>query len=549
MHRPQHAFSLTLLLASATITAPAAESIRYTLTPLPDEGVTEVVFAWSTRGRTESIAQILPATGRINDVQGMLVGTKIDGADAIQTKGTWHITHDRGATIRMTYRIKPPRRGMDWDGTEYPVTNYRFFHGLGKTFLITPQAGGGMPSRYECAIRWKLPDKWQAVCSLGPGPSVGSIIDPADLRNAIFYAGKIDVQTKVTDGREVTVAMPDRFKFSIKRFLKVASEIIGHQCEFVNEKNFPPFVITIVPVGEPIKAGEARLSGSGLYNSFALWMAPESRLNDGVENLFAHELFHQWNGRILKAEMPDKLCYWFVEGLTDYYAQRILFESGYWTPRKYAKWINRHIRDYANNPANRATNAEIADQYWAQRNTVGEAPYQRGQLLGMRWHKIAREKGKRAGIDAWFFTLLDKARKNPKFEFTNDSLRSSGVATFGKWFGEEFDKYVFAAEIVDVPRDALEPKLEGSSTYIYEFDAGFDVEKSRAASRIIDLDPKSRAARAGLRENDDAVGWLLQGDPDKEVVIRVRRAGQTQDIRYMPRGDRKRLIQFEPRKK
>ncbi|MGE3181536.1 MAG: hypothetical protein AB7N71_07895, partial [Phycisphaerae bacterium] len=58
--------------------------------------------------------------------------------------------------------------------------------------------------------------------------------------------------------------------------------------------------------------------------------------------------------------------------------------------------------------------------------------------------------------------------------------------------------------------------------------------------------PNSRAARAGLREGDDAIGWLLQGDADKEVVIRVRRAGITKEIRYLPRGDGTTVMQFEP---
>ena len=60
------------------------------------------------------------------------------------------------------------------------------------------------------------------------------------------------------------------------------------------------------------------------------------------------------------------LVYWFTEGLTDYYALRILRESGFWKQRLYAKWINRHIREYFHNPAIGATNDQIRKEFWSR---------------------------------------------------------------------------------------------------------------------------------------------------------------------------------------
>jgi predicted metalloprotease with PDZ domain len=160
---------------------------------------------------------------------------------------------------------------------------------------------------------------------------------------------------------------------------------------YLSSHGYPSPASIAVPVGDPISRGDSRLVGMGLYDSFALLAAPASTLSDGFESLFAHELFHYWNGRVLQAAKPDKLVYWFVEGFTEYYALRILYESGYWKPDVYAKWINRHLRQYHDNPAIHASNQAILERYWPERDTVGEVPYQRGVLLGLRWHRLRRK--------------------------------------------------------------------------------------------------------------------------------------------------------------
>ena len=118
--------------------------------------------------------------------------------------------------------------------------------------------------------------------------------------------------------------------------------------------------------------------------------------------------------------------YWFSEGLSDYYALRILFESGRWSAGKYAKWINKHIAEYQHNPARNADNDAIRRGYWSKRNTVGEVAYQRGLLLGLRWHKLARDNGQRDGLDRLFKTLVQRARTRG-FKLSNAKIRRAGV--------------------------------------------------------------------------------------------------------------------------
>jgi predicted metalloprotease with PDZ domain len=323
----------------------------------------------------------------------------------------------------------------------------------------------------------------------------------------------------------------------------MTSTIVGQECEFMREEEFPDFVVTAIPVGEKLKEGDSRLAGSGLYNSFALFVAPGAKLDDAVEHLFAHELFHYWNGRLLKARQPERLVYWFVEGLTDYYALRILDESGYWDSEKYAKWINRHIREYYLNPAINASNEEIEKDYWNKRSTVGEVAYQRGLLLGLRWHKLARDKGVPDGIDRLFRSLVTRGRSGGLL-VSNQVVREAGARLLGAWFTPEFDRYVERAETVEVPADALAPDLVGELTEVYEFELGFDRDRSLKDRRVRGLVSGSAADSAGLREGDRLVGWDLHGDPDRLVKLTVQRGARSETVSYYPRGMKRVVMQF-----
>jgi hypothetical protein len=524
----------------------AGESLRYVLTPSFDRGTLRVELSWETGQREHSALRVSEHIGRIQNVPGMLRNMRFEGARVRRDGAIWLLSHRPGAKIGCTYDVDPRKRAFDdWDYMHAPITSADFFHGLGNAFLLVPNSGSGVPDDFEVIVRWKLPAGYTAVCSWGAGRHIGARIKATDLRHSVYLAGRLVRKTVEEHGRKVTVAMVDRFGFTLDEFAETTSTIVNHECDFMQEEEFPDFVVTAIPVGEPLKPGEARLAGSGLYNSFALFVAPESKLNDAVEHLFAHELFHNWNGRLLQAQQPERLVYWFVEGFTDYYALRILHESGYWDAATYARWINRHMREYYLNPAIHASNEEIDADYWTKRSTVGEVAYQRGLLLGLRWHKLARQRGVAEGIDRLFRSLVNRGRQGG-FEVSNHAVRQAGQEQFGAWFAAEFDRFVTRAETIDVPPDALAPDLVGKLTEVYAYELGFDQAQSLKDRKVRGLVSGSAAARAGLREADRLLAWNIQGEPDIAVSVKVQRGQQTEAIRYYPRGARRVVMQFQP---
>ncbi len=538
---------VAVVLGVAAARGQEPESLHYRLRPDPQAGVLHVELVWQTRGRTLSALRVARSWGPIRDVPAMLHDLRFSGATARRDGSLWKLRHRKGATIRCRYTVDPGHRAFDRAELAHaPITSRDLFCGMGPAFLMTPHPGGVAPQRYEVILRWILPEGWTAACSWGVGRHVGATLRAEDLRRSVYLAGRMVTRTHQRDGRRVSVAVAGRFAFSPEALLDRATTIIDAECAFVGETDFPDYVITLVAVGPPAGSGPTRLTGNGLYNSFAMFLAPESELTDAVDHLFAHELFHYWLGERVRPAEPTRLVSWFIEGLTDYYALRILHDSGLWTAATYAKWINRHIREYHANPAIHATPDEIERQFWTRRDTVGEVAYQRGLLLGIRWHAAARAAGVGGGIDRLLHRLLTQARVNPQLRVSNPLLRSMGVDLFGPWFGREFDRFVLRGETIHLPADALLPALRGESKTVYAFDPGFDVSASLRQRRVTGLTPGSAAARAGLKDGDILLGWSITGDPDKPVRLTIRREGRVRMIEYLPRGRPMVVMQFEP---
>ena len=536
-----------LLLVGWLVAVAGAETLTYTLTPHPESGTLEVQLLWQTEGRSRSALCVSEKWGSVSNVAALLRDVRVVGATGgTRDGGCWLVQHRRGATLECTYRVDPRCRAFDWERTHLPITSEGFFHGIGNTFLLVPRPGDdGAPEVYDVLLRWKLPEGWKAVCSWGVGRNLGMPMSVHDLRQSVYVAGPLVQHTeKLEGGEDLTVALLGEFGFDAVAMWRLAAQVITAQCNLVGERQFPPYVVTVIPVGAPVTGGVSHLSGNGLYQSFTLALPPGGGLTEGVEHLLAHEMFHFWNGWKLRAAGPEGLVMWFTEGFTDYYALRSLYESGRWDAATLAKWVNRHLREYDANPARNATNEQIERSYWSKRDTVGEVPYQRGLLLAIRWHYLARQQGVAGGVDALMRSLLEMGRRE-SFRLSNGAIRSTGERVLGGWFAGEFEAYVERARTVDTPGAALGPALQGDVTTVFAFELGFDRVKSGEAKKVRGLVRGSAAEKAGLREGDELVGWRIPGDADSEVTIQVRREGEVKSIKYLPRGEASEVLQFE----
>jgi len=530
--------------------AAATEALVYTLTPDPATHTLGVHLEWSAGDRTQSHLAIAESWAYVRSPARFIHDvTAVAGSAIEQTPGSdqhWSVRHEPNSSVSIEYVVNTGHTSFDWSRHYFPVVWRSFFHGIGHTFLITPDPDvcGGEP--FDVTIRWELPGDWpHAVCSLGVGEA--AVRAPVhDIRHAVYLAGKLDLVTTEVSGARVTVALHNLFSFDMNEFRDLASRIVEAEIAFMEERDFPDFVITAIPVGDPPANGSFHRGGTGLFRSFALFLPPMSRLDDDIAFLFAHELFHYWNGRVLNREMPEELVYWISEGFTDYYAFRILLESFPEMRGSLAQRLNRQIARYVRSDAIHATNDDVRQRFWTSPETFGQLPYQRGMFLAIRWHHLARERGIEQGLDLLFKTAVTRGRDDG-YRLSNESFRAMGIETLGAWFGEDFDRFVDGREIVEVAAEALQPFFTSEAIAEYPYDLGFDFDRSREDGVVRGLRDGSAAANAGLREGDKLTGWSVRpGEANSEVVFNVQRGGMSETIRFLPRGEAFQITHFLP---
>ncbi|MBK9127676.1 MAG: hypothetical protein IPM13_07725 [Phycisphaerales bacterium] len=455
--RKRCAVAVALLFAAA---CSGAEVLTYTLTPRPESGRLEVELVWQTGPRDASALSVSEQFGPLTDVPAQIGDLRVQGAGGGQRRGAaWLLRHRPNATVTCRYVVSTagqPPAPSQW---LRPVVTPTFFHGVGNAFLLVPHVGAGYPETYDVLLRWRLPAGWRGACSWGVGGVVSDRLSPADVRHSVYLAGALLThRAALAGGGELTLAMVDAFAFDAARLADLAATLITDQCDFMRESRFPPFVITAMPAGRAVPGETTPIGGLGLYRSLALALPAETPITDTIEHLLAHEIFHYWNGRLLRPADPEDLVAWFTEGLTDYYALRLLHERGRWTADTLAVWLNRHLAAYVENPARNATNEEIRARRRGAAKTYGEVAYQRGLLLGLRWHRLARDRGVSDGLDRLFRELVERGRTTG-LRASNDNVRSIGTRVLGAWFAEEFDRHVARGDTVELPEDALAPAL------------------------------------------------------------------------------------------
>lgn len=543
-----------MIAAAATLGRPAAaDSLKYTFAPDPEDHLLRVTLEWQTESEGPSAVSISPGWASVQRPARFIKDVTVEGGEITNSTegvtGRWEITHEDGALIRFTYSVDAGHSSFDWERRYLPIVTFKFFHGIGETFLITPEPSRGRDGLFDVEMMWELPQGWDdAITSLGHGKSISVRAHPGTLRQTAFLAGSLDLAGADAEGRPfvieagdereafLTAAMHDLFSFDAPQLARVASRILEAQRKFMDDDSLSPFTLLLIPVGDPLTQGTSRIAGTALHHSVALFLPPRCMMDDRIIMLIAHEVFHHYNGRLITNIEAEELSYWFTEGFTDYYAMRVLLERFPDMHPWLADWVNERIGQYLRNPAINATNDEIRARFWTGDEPHRDIPYARGLMLGIRWHALAREHGVENGIDALMRELLRRARERD-YRLGNQSLREIGIEVLGEWFGEDFDAYVVRAETIPLQPDFMQPWFDGDMAGTGGFDLGFDWERSKPTRTVRGLKAGSAAAEAGLEEGDLLLGWVLTiGDANQEVALTVQRGGRVHDISYMPRA-------------
>jgi len=459
----------------------------------------------------------------------------------------WKVVGGEARRVRARFEIGPTAHRGDPRGSEHyqPIIEPRLVHLLGGNALPWPSHLERKTAR-TVSLAWKGFEEagWSLACSHGIGPGPFEIESDADtFRHAVFVAGSFEILEREVFGCPVRVAAwGDAWGSPTSDFADQCARIVELERAFFDDRDRPPYLITLIPIGTS-DGRSAFLGGTGLVNSFALFMQPGARLDRGPDSgmsvtwLLAHEMFHEWNGNTIRLAQPERRGYWFSEGFTDFYARRLLARNGLLDEEAFVASWNRRLAEFAAHPERGASAARIEEAFWTDRD-VQSLPYVRGDVLAAKVDYAIRtaSKGQRS-LDDLMRALVRRAREERR-EFTVEDLVAEIACLSDARTAAEVRAVALDGADLELPVDTFGPDYWLLPATVPQFELGFDLERTRTAKAITGLVPGSAAERAGLREGDSLRGVsMTPGQAHAPVVISVAdSSGTVREVHYLPQG-------------
>jgi len=345
--------------------------------------------------------------------------------------------------------------------------------------------------------------------------------------NSVLLAGELELVTREVRGRRVLAAIAGRdWGFDAAAFADAVSSIDAFQRGFFEDEGRAFLLAALVPVGRPAK-GLVSWHGRALTQSFTLRIPPGSELDEAMQLLIAHELFHSWTRNALAPAARSDIARWFSEGFTEFYARRLLARSGAITRPEWLSSLNYTLADYFSSAARNAPNSAIGAGRLHDQD-LHRLPYLRGEIIALLVDRaIHRASQGRASLDDLMRELVRGARAKGQRYSTEDLLQR-----IAHWAGDASAASVRAiVERGESPR--LDPRLFEPCFELYgiqagPFDPGFDLERSVADWIVHDVREGSVAWQMGLREGWDLLGFRVDQDQDGRRVSLHLRADQAE---------------------
>ncbi len=539
---------------STTRALPADEpSITYRL-ELVDPARAVVRISLALRGDADGATELeLEDWGGIEDP-----GAELELARAASDRGAslaserldtglWTIHHAPGESLRVDFDLGPTNRRVTTEPREYyrPILEPGLLHLIGSNSLPAPKH---MAATQERSIRleWRGFEGagWRTLSSFAADGRDRTLIADLDgFRHALFLAGDLQVFEREVRGKPVLISVyGDDWATSQEDFADLCAEIVSIERGFFDDFEHPYYLISLIPVGER-NPRVVSMGGTGLSNSFALFLQPGSALDQGPSEgmsiawLLAHEMFHEWNGHVIRLAQPERLGYWFSEGFTDFYTRRLLYRAGFLSREEYLDSWNRRLSEYASNPERDAPASRIDEAFWSDPD-VGNLPYQRGDVVALFVdHAIACASGGRSSLDDLMRELVRRAGQEDD-DFSVDELLGVIAEFAGLEAAEAVRSTVVDGATIELPEDLGAPEFELESVAIRGFELGFDFERTVTGKVVRGVVGGSAADAAGLRDGMAMRSLSFHsGRADVPVEIKVVGGEGERTITFLPQGE------------
>ncbi|MBX7094930.1 MAG: PDZ domain-containing protein [Flavobacteriales bacterium] len=187
----------------------------------------------------------------------------------------------------------------------------------------------------------------------------------------------------------------------------------------------------------------------------------------GFLSLVAHEYFHLWNVKRMRADVLGPFNYdqenyttllWVQEGFTSYYDELLLVRSGYHDVKDYFRILSGMMNTLETTPGNKVQSAaESSYDAWIKgyrpnENSVNSqiSYYSKGQVLGwiLDMEIIIRTKGEKR-LDDLMSYLYNTYYKKEKRGFSETEFMKAANLIAGSDLSAFFTDYVYGTKTID----------------------------------------------------------------------------------------------------
>ena len=471
------------------------------------------------------------------------------------------------AKIFLRYEVKAVDKGFGFFGSMFDSKSQTAYVNGASAFMYLEGE-----KQYPVEMKLKLPAGWKAATpldeqpqnNLNKEPEVHSYLakDYDELIDCPLQLGKFDsFDFKVGEVPYQCVLVGDH-QANIPKVRDKLSRIATASKNVFKMSPFRRYVFFYHIGGSGFEGGLEHRSSTVIHLSEPIKDADE----DDFLTTSSHELFHAWNVKYLRPEGLGPFDYaqpvrtsslWWAEGVTDYYADVLLFRAELRSADWALKQLGQHISQLDNNPArNRVTLEEASRKSWEGQSEGfgGLSYYLKGGLVGFYFDLKIREatQGSKT-LDDVMQEMIETYGKKDK-GYPESALLATLSHVANSDLTEVYKRYVKGVTDLDwapVLKDAglalsrtQESFLGVSFGPLTESEARDDLQANDIFARVERVEQGSPAEKLGLKEgdvieriNDKTVSFSIAGptirtlQPSSEIALYVKREGRNLQLK------------------
>lgn len=519
-------------------------TIHYTLTPHPETQTphleVNMIFPGETSGKT-LIELPLQWAGEnyLDQIQEIIIHSSTAKITKLEDKPAFRIIHHTPSEeLHLSYKVYPtPTSHQSLNVTQVIMLKDLYHIAGGGTFILPTfsekekksSLWGGENRNF--VIKWQgLPEEWTTISSHGIGEKIQFEGTISDLFS-IYVTGKVRVYPFQIQNQPVYLSLYGKFDFTSDEILKQdLQSIINSQRMFFNDHQFPYFLISMIEGNDPNRAG-----GTAFTNSFAMFYPKTHSIPNDHLLGFSHEHFHTWVGHKIHGTIEDEgLNYWWSEGFTEYHSKNILFQNKQISLEKITEEYNTMLLKYFLSPVINEPNKKIKEAFWISED-IKNLPYNRGFVFAFLLDGLIRKNTLNQHSLADLTQDLFNNSQKTKQPFTPDLLEK--LATKYIPMGIQAELQAFIEEGATISLAPLMSELPIKIVKKGSFDLGFSLDSLVNKKIIENIDPKSNAYQAGLRNGQAVTKRDLIHLGDANQLLNFVTEGK--EIKFRPESPKK----------